>query len=235
MLLLASGGVAFATNHELRINEVMAGLNGVSTIQFVEIVVQGGDQKIWGPGPHPVLGPGNNTPVGRAMLEFRNAAGQVTGRFVFPSHAPAGGLTVLIATQEFAQKTGIVPDFIMPKGMMPNAGMVRFTMNLDSPEASHFDVDLQLAYGGAGFTGTSNAGAPNANALTILGSQSLRRFQNFALGAASNANANFQYAATEFLGHGIGQPKHDEPCVQSQPVPQPPNPSGPACGGAGRA
>ena len=43
------------------------------------------------------------------------------------------------------------------------------------------------------------------------------------------------YAATDFLGHGIGQPKHHEPCVQSQSPPQPRNPSGPASGAAGGA
>ena len=37
-----------------------------------------------------------------------------------------------------------------------------------------------------------------------------------------------QYIATDFLGHGIGQPKHHEPCVQYQPAHQPRNPSGPA-------
>ena len=43
------------------------------------------------------------------------------------------------------------------------------------------------------------------------------------------------YAATEFFGHGIGQPKHHEPCAQYQHPHITRIPSGPACGGAGRA
>jgi len=45
----------------------------------------------------------------------------------------------------------------------------------------------------------------------------------------------FLYAATEFFGHGIGQPKHHEPCAQYQHPHITRIPSGPACGGAGRA
>ena len=44
-----------------------------------------------------------------------------------------------------------------------------------------------------------------------------------------------EYAATEFFGHGIGQPKHHEPCAQYQHPHITRIPSGPACGGAGRA
>ena len=41
------------------------------------------------------------------------------------------------------------------------------------------------------------------------------------------------YAATEFFGDGIGQPKHHEPCAQYQHPHITRIPSGPACGGAG--
>ena len=44
-----------------------------------------------------------------------------------------------------------------------------------------------------------------------------------------------KYAATEFFGHGIGQPKHHEPCAQYQHPHITRIPSGPACGGTGRA
>ena len=37
-----------------------------------------------------------------------------------------------------------------------------------------------------------------------------------------------EYVATDFLGHGIGQPKHHEPYGQSHSTHQPRNPSGPA-------
>src|SRR5262245_42340160 len=73
------GAFAFnvsATNHILRQDEIMAGLNGDARIQFVEITVSGGDQKAWGP-------PGPSLPS-RAMLVFFNGAGVEVGRFFFP-------------------------------------------------------------------------------------------------------------------------------------------------------
>src|SRR5262245_39360023 len=73
---------ARATNHILRMDEVMAGMDGDRTIQFIEITVGGGDQKSWGPQP------GETT--SRAMLVFFNAAGVETGRFLFPFNAPQG-------------------------------------------------------------------------------------------------------------------------------------------------
>ena len=41
---------AEATNHVVRINEVMAGLNGDSSIQFLEMVASDDGQKAWGSG-----------------------------------------------------------------------------------------------------------------------------------------------------------------------------------------
>jgi len=69
----------------------MAGLNGDSSIQFLEMVSQGDGQKLWGP-------QGAET-VGRAMLVFFDSAGNQTGRFVAPSNPGSGANTVLFATQ----------------------------------------------------------------------------------------------------------------------------------------
>ncbi len=190
------GGSAQATNHQIRFNEIMAGLNGDSSIQFIEIVALDGCQKIWGPGLDPCAGDVNQL-VGRAMLTFHNAAGAQVGRFVFPAHAPRltghTGRTVLIATREFAALTGIQPDFIMPPSLVPVAGKVCFSENPDDPNIS-FPVQICLSYGGTSFTGsTEGAGAANTNRLAILGAQSLRRFQNFNnFGDGNQLNADFQ-------------------------------------------
>jgi len=52
---------AFATNHVVSINEIMAGLNGDSNVQFVEMSAPDG-QHLWGPQ--------GSESVGRAMLVF---------------------------------------------------------------------------------------------------------------------------------------------------------------------
>ena len=146
-----SSQFAHATNHLVLINEVMAGLNGDSSIQFVELVPQS-SETLWGP-------QGSET-VGRSMLVFSDATGRQTGRFVFPSNAPQAK-TVLIATMEFAALfPSIIPDFIMPKGVMPEAGQVCYEDNPDgAARANNFGVTICLSYGGASFTG--NPGTPS--------------------------------------------------------------------------
>jgi cytochrome c peroxidase len=164
----------------VRINEVMAGWNGDSAVQFVELEVSGPAAKAWGP-------QGTET-AGRAMLVFTDAIGRQTGRFVFPSNAPAGGNTILVATRTFADLSGLVPDFIMSPEVMPVAGQVSFR---DNPDNRHFTVEVALSYGGAGFAGPSRGGgAPNLNALPIMGAQSLQRVTD--LGFGLNDNAAFQ-------------------------------------------
>jgi cytochrome c peroxidase len=166
---------------EVRINEVMAGLNGDSSIQFVELEANGNANKGWGPGA---------AIAGRAMLVFFDKTGNQTGRYVFPHDAPNGADTVLVATHDFADVTGITPDFIMPKEIMPLAGKVAFRSN---PDNAQFDINLALAYGGNDFSGSvDGAGPANANSLPILGAQSLTRMQNFPFGV--NENAAFQLA-----------------------------------------
>lgn len=182
-------GLAFeggATNHILRQDEVMAGLNGDREVQFVEITVSGGDQKIWGP-------PSPGRPS-RAMLVFFNGAGIEVGRFFFPANAPVGQNTVLIATTNFAALPGApIPDFIMPALMSPGSGKVCFKGNPASPGA--FDVNLCLSYGNFPVEQTEGAG-PAAAALPITGDPiSLTRFQNFNFGQGTIGNANFALAS----------------------------------------
>ena len=68
---------AFAGNQFVRINASRAGLNGDSSIQFVELFVPDESQKQWGPQ--------SSEFVGRAMLVVFDGAGNPTGRYVFPS------------------------------------------------------------------------------------------------------------------------------------------------------
>ena len=84
-------------------------------------------QKKWGPR-------GAET-AGRCELVFFIRAGVQTGRFVLPNDPAFGAPTVLVATAGFAAFTGITPDFIMPRLVMPLAGKVSFRNNPDNPAA----------------------------------------------------------------------------------------------------
>ena len=182
--LILACGPAGATNHILRINEILGGQNGNTDVQFVEIVSSGSGQKRWGP---------NGGPEGRAMLVFFDAAGTETGRFVFPENAPAGNDTVLIATSAFALISGVTPDFVIPPLITPGAGKVCFKRNPASTGADN--VNLCVSYGGAAYTGSrEGAGAANAASLPSAGFLSLSRFTNFTGGNGSNSNASFLLA-----------------------------------------
>jgi cytochrome c peroxidase len=184
-LAIARPLVVRAANDQVRINELMAGSNGDSRIQFIEIAVQSNTQKDWGPQA--------GETVGRAMLTFHDAAGNQTGRYVFPSDPGGAGLNVLIATQEFANLLNApTPDFILPKEVMAVDGKVCFRNNPDNANAD--PINLCLSYGA--FTGDSElAGAP-APLLPIMDVNSLQRFQNFTFGSTSNLNADFQISTT---------------------------------------
>jgi len=136
------------------------------------------------------------------MLTFSDAAGNQTGRFVFSTDPPDPGNdggTVLIATQAFADLPGApTPDIIIPQEIMAISGKVCFKENPDTDSTGHFDVTLCVSYGN--FTGdTEGAGAPVANTLPLLGTSSLRRFQNdgeFNFGDSTNNNADFQLSTS---------------------------------------
>src|SRR6266487_5040963 len=70
---------AQATNHLLRMDEIMAALEGDPTIQFIEIVTSDNSQKDWGP-------QGAET-ESRAMLVFFDGAGNQTVVFKFPNRS----------------------------------------------------------------------------------------------------------------------------------------------------
>src|SRR5215472_3858945 len=72
VVLLLSSGRAFATNDENHIQEIMAGVNGNSRIQFIVIKQEGGGN-LWGPQA--------GETQSRVMLQFFDATGREIGKF----------------------------------------------------------------------------------------------------------------------------------------------------------
>ena len=182
---------AAADNQLVRLNEIMAGMNGNSKVQYVVLEVADGNQLEWGPQPgDPVGAPG------RTMLVFHNANGTETGRYVFPSNPPPDSSTILVATAEFAALPGApTPDFIMPAEIVPIAGKVAFRNNPDNSNAQ--PIDIALAYGGTGYSG-STAGAtdgPNGSELPILDTASLQRVSGSGFGPGNQTNSDFSLGA----------------------------------------
>lgn len=174
VVLLLSPSRAAATNDENHIQEIMAGVNGNSKIQFIVIKQEGGGN-LWGPQ--------TGETQSRVMLQFFDAAGREIGKFKFPHSVPADTNPQLIATQDFANLTGApTPDFIMPPLLSPIGGMVCFTNNPLNPNA--FPRTDCVAYGSfpAAQTGTDSGGCsgavvagPPTAALPIMNTVSLKR------------------------------------------------------------
>src|SRR3954462_14650340 len=79
VVLLLSSSRAFATNDENHIQEIMAGVNGNSKIQFI-VVKQEGGGNLWGPQA--------GETQSRVMLVFFDATGRQTGKFKFRTMCP---------------------------------------------------------------------------------------------------------------------------------------------------
>lgn len=187
MVLLLSTNRAFATNAENHIQEIMAGVNGNSKIQFIVIKQEGGGN-LWGPQ--------TGETQSRVMLVFFDAAGRETGKFKFPHNVPADANPQLIATQDFANLPGApTPDFIMPPLLNPIGGKVCFTNNPLNPNAAlrtdcvsygSFPAD-QTGTNTGDCTGSVVTGPPTA-ALPIMNTVSLKRTST---SCGSVANSDF--------------------------------------------
>jgi len=174
VVLLLSSSRAFATNEQNHIQEIMAGANGNSKIQFIVIKQEGGGN-LWGPQA--------GETQSRAMLVFFDGAGRQTGKFKFPHDVPADANPQLIATQDFANLPGApAPDFIMPPLLSPIGGQVCFTNNPLNPNAApRTDCvsygtfpPAQVVNDSGGCNGTIPAGSPTV-ALPIVNTASLTR------------------------------------------------------------
>jgi len=174
VVLLLSSSRAFATNDENHIQEIMAGVNGNSKIQFIVIKQEGGGN-LWGPQA--------GETQSRVMLVFFDATGRETGKFKFPHSVPADANPQLIATQDFANLAGApTPDFIMPPLLNPIGGKVCFTNNplninafprTDCVSYGSFPAD-QTGSDSGGCNGVVISGPPTA-ALPIMNTVSLKR------------------------------------------------------------
>ena len=192
VVLLLSSSRAFATNDENHIQEIMAGVNGNSKIQFIVIKQEGGGN-LWGPQA--------GETQSRVMLVFFDATGRETGKFKFPHSVPADANPQLIATQDFANLPGApTPDFIMPPLLNPIGGKVCFTNNplninafprTDCVSYGSFPA-AQTGSDSGGCNGTVVAGPPTA-ALPIMNTVSLKRTST---SCGSVANSDFAINTT---------------------------------------
>src|SRR5690242_15106304 len=174
VVLMLFSSRAFATNDENHIQEIMAGVNGNSRIQFIVIKQEGGGN-LWGPQP--------GETQSRVMLVFFDATGREIGKFKFPHSVALDANPQLIATQDFANLAGApTPDFIMPPLLSPIGGKVCFTNNplninafprTDCVSYGSFPAD-QTGSDSGGCNGTVTAGPPTA-ALPIVNTVSLKR------------------------------------------------------------
>ena len=180
-----------ADNHLVRINELMAGMNGDSQVQYVVLEATDDSEKAWGPQASDPAGS-----PGRAMLVFYNSLGTESGRFVFPSDPASGSDTVLIATAAFAALPGApTPDFIMSADIVPIAGKVAFQNNPDNINGT--SVNVALSYGGAGYSGSTSGATDGANSadLPILNTAALTRVSGSGFGTGSQTNSDFAISA----------------------------------------
>jgi len=213
----------FAGNSVIRFNEVMTGLNGDSSIQFIEVVARDNQELSWGPS--------TSGEPGRAMLVFYNANGEETSRYIIPDN-PRGSVdnpdtignesnTILFATQGFVDLLNASVDFVIPPVVPANNGKICFR---DNPDNSQDVIDLCISYGGKNYFGdTESVDAANQNVLSIMDSSSLSRNnlndatfgQNGHLNAdfilstptpsSSQATINLSNTALEFASNSVGE------------------------------
>lgn len=201
LLLMLVSTQAFSANSAVRFNELMAGLNGDSSIQFIELAVADQTEKAWGPARDEL--------VGRAMLVFYDQSGTETSRYVIPRN-PRGvsgnsgvkgndSTTVLFATKAFIKLTKIDADFVIPPMINANHGKVCFKNNPDNTQES---INLCLSYGEEFGGDPESQDGPNPQTLPILGSVSLSRnvFSDIGsglpiFGEASHRNSDFVLTA----------------------------------------
>src|SRR5947209_7591348 len=187
VVFLLSPNRSLATNDENHIQEIMAGVNGNTKIQFIVIKQEGGGN-LWGPQA--------GETQSRVMLVFFDATGREIGKFKFPHSVPADANPQLIATQDFANLPGApTPDFIMPPLLNPIGGKVCFTNNplnsnafprTDCVSYGSFPAD-QTGSDSGGCNGVVVSGPPTA-ALPIMNTASLKRTSTT---CGSVANSDF--------------------------------------------
>jgi hypothetical protein len=192
LAFLATGRPALADHDLVRIEEIMAGMGGDPTIQFVQLKMLAEGQNCQGTagpvamlGACPISGPG-------AELAFFDATDTLVAQFAFPGNTPVGGngRAILIATPRYQALRGVpAPDFVMPPHIVPGSGKVCYR----SRPGTLLQVRQCLSYGQ--FTGSTEGFGTPAPALPTTGVVSLVRIadgfdnaQTFVLRSPSIAN-----------------------------------------------
>jgi hypothetical protein len=179
LLLLTAATRADATFHFMSISEVGVGFGGDPDVQFVELRLEVADQT-------------NLTNTRLTAFDKDGNASQL----LLSAHGVTQGqlnTNVLYATAAFQTATGIVPDFVIPAGVVTPSGMICWGAPSDNPasppDPATWDFDKPtnyvdcVAYGSyTGFT-RQQSGAPTSLAPGD-GTESLTRISgNFADGS----------------------------------------------------
>ena len=202
VMALTTLEAAFAGNGKVQLDEVCGGVNGNSTVQFIEMKSSSG-HNLWGPQP--------GEAESRAMLVFYDSTGAETKTLKFGSDPPQIDGTqdpqtpdlysALICTDEF-QSIPTAPrcDFVINREIFPQAGKVCFRNNPDNPNADRVNICLSygdnqnpdVELGRLPFAGDTEGAGPPADALPMTDVSSLRRFQSFDCNSDScHLNADF--------------------------------------------
>jgi hypothetical protein len=129
---------AAAASHQIALGEVLGSWQGDDAVQFVEL-------RMLAVGQHQLA------TAARTELIFDDATGSEEGRrfFTFTRDVARGvqGATVLIGSATLATVAGVMPDFVLPAGMLrPRAGRVCYRVT--APQLpGHGEVIDCVAYG----------------------------------------------------------------------------------------
>ncbi len=194
VLVLAAASPAVADHNLIRIEQVMAGLAGDTTIQFIEMKMLADGNECQGTATdnlNRLIGHCAPSGPGSSLLFF-DGAGAPTAEFRFTSNTAVGltGRSILVATPRYTALRGVpAPDHIMPPLLVPGSGKVCYR----SRPGTVFVVNQCLSYGT--FSGDTEGFGRPAPALPVTGLVSLRRtgdesdnFQSFALGTPTPTN-----------------------------------------------
>lgn len=206
MALFLSVAPVWATTINVQIDQVSAGVNGDSYMQYIVLRFLGPGDNLWGPQ--------SSENASRLKLVFYDAADTEIGEFDFPSDPPINvqdpvrlNYPVLIATQDFADWPGMpTPDFVIPRDLLAVDGKMCVRGNSDNPNAPA--INLCLSYGN--FVGDTEsdtlnqpAGLP-ATGLLITDTHALKRSANFNNYGAGQFNADFSLSATPWPRNTAG-------------------------------
>jgi hypothetical protein len=183
--LLGFPASALATFHLMSISELGAGVGGTDLdVQYVELRLDFAGQ----------------THLEDTRLTAFDAAGNATELLLTASDVPNGsaGANVLYATQAFATRSGVTPDFVIPPGIAPTTGMICWgAPGASAPDPSTWDLDKPnnyvdcVAYGGYAGATRNASGTPTTLAAGSP-TQSLTRTKN--TGASGSNDADFALA-----------------------------------------